>query len=165
MAAFGDIAGVTDGVQRQRAAWEATVDRIRGAAPDGLSAAYVSNYGDGGLIARTSAYRAVAVTQVMAVMGLPAPPVLADAAARDEANVEVSEERLPDISVDLLIWDPAVQDPAELALWDTLPAVQAGQVASLSAGTTSYDAYQRVAAALETAVADADPTVVDESAW
>jgi iron complex transport system substrate-binding protein len=165
MAAFGDIAGLADEAEQQRLAWEDTADRLRDSAPAGLSAAYVSNYGDGGLLAETSGFTAVAVPQVMDLMGLIAPPVMADAAAAGESRIEISGERLADISADLLLWSPAASDPAELALWDTLPAVRAGQVAPLPAGNTSYDAYQRVAAALEAIVADADPTVVDESTW
>lgn len=165
MTAFGELTGRHEEVARQRGEWEALAGSIARSVPESLSAVFVGYYDAEGTLSLRGPNNAVAISRVLDLIGVRFPPLVAEATRDGEWGVNLSPERLNEVSADIVIWDPVVADPAALPLWEVLPAVSAEQVYSMKAGNICYDSFIRTAEQLAPIVETANPDVVDESGW
>lgn len=148
MAAVAAISGLDDEVARQRSAYERDLADLRAAVPHASDLTVVVAGGsDSGAYVFAANNPTPSAAIPLAIGARPA--TVAQRKSADGSYVMLSAERLADIRADVILYDSFGKQITDLALWDRLPAVRAGQAHLVpTMYGASYANYRRMIAPL-----------------
>jgi len=169
MARYGDLLGKSEEVERQRAEYEAALERLRTTVGDLDELSYSLFAYARGEVFVWSPISSHPIIRVLEDLGVQTVPVARTAAADGLDSIPISPELISDTSADIIFAGDFSEDGLDdLEIWQVIPAVASEQTYPWPDGLAFTPAYTELMAAvavLEPILTEADASVVDESDW